>query len=336
MPSKKSPTSKQDKSTLSTSSFEKVIRDNQANNDESSASQLLDSSNHWSRIICECPLPSKDVNDSDLFLSKIKGGSDNNQFIYLDSDASYLATTSSSLEQSSVLGQFDIILEVDNYKVSGFTFNDIVKLLEHLAKKEDCIKLRSVKSQLSQLVPSRGSSSKLFNSSLLPLELNKFLEEPFQKGSVEYDLQQTIRENVYKRTVPCTTRPPRPGEVHGQDYVFLSNEEFINLKNNSLLLEYGFYNGFMYGTPIPPPQPRALYDKTNASLNENVAECAKVGQLKILENNESKQSGGGETIWIVWICIHSLNVNLVYSFFEEDQSGMASSFKSSQTSLQNE
>lgn len=37
----------------------------------------------------------------------------------------------------------------------------------------------------------------------LPKELRQFLTSRFPKGSVDHELQQTIRDNLYLRTVPC-------------------------------------------------------------------------------------------------------------------------------------
>ena len=41
------------------------------------------------------------------------------------------------------------------------------------------------------------------------------------------------------RTVPCTSRKPRPGEVNGVDYTFLSIEQFRALEAKGELLESG-------------------------------------------------------------------------------------------------
>ncbi|GIY52109.1 membrane-associated guanylate kinase, WW and PDZ domain-containing protein 1 [Caerostris extrusa] len=71
----------------------------------------------------------------------------------------------------------------------------------------------------------------------------KFLNTRFQKGSLDHDLQNTIRDNLYQRTVPCTTRTPRVGEISGVDYTFLSVEEFIALERTGSLLESGIYEG---------------------------------------------------------------------------------------------
>lgn len=48
--------------------------------------------------------------------------------------------------------------------------------------------------------------------------------------------------------ISCTTRAPRPSEVHGNDYFFLSIDEFKVKINNGDLLEYAEVHGNFYGT----------------------------------------------------------------------------------------
>ncbi len=48
--------------------------------------------------------------------------------------------------------------------------------------------------------------------------------------------------------VSYTTRPPRPGEVDGRDYCFVSEEEFDRLIRAGLLVEYVHQFGYYYGT----------------------------------------------------------------------------------------
>uniref|UniRef100_S4RBS4 Uncharacterized protein n=1 Tax=Petromyzon marinus TaxID=7757 RepID=S4RBS4_PETMA len=86
-------------------------------------------------------------------------------------------------------------------------------------------------------------------------DLKLYLNQRFQKGSVDHDLQQTIRDNLYLRTVPCTTREPRDGEAPGLDYDFISVHEFRQLEAQGRLLESGTYEGNYYGTPMPPEEP---------------------------------------------------------------------------------
>ena len=46
-----------------------------------------------------------------------------------------------------------------------------------------------------------------------------------------------------------TTRAPRPGEVNGRDYFFVTKEIFIQLDNAHAFLETNNYAGTWYATP---------------------------------------------------------------------------------------
>ena len=46
----------------------------------------------------------------------------------------------------------------------------------------------------------------------------------------------------------CTTRPPRPGEVHGRDYHFLSKEDFFHCLEAGEFLEHAVVHGNLYGS----------------------------------------------------------------------------------------
>jgi guanylate kinase len=50
-------------------------------------------------------------------------------------------------------------------------------------------------------------------------------------------------------SVSATTRPPRPGEVDGRDYHFLTPEEFEQRLARGEFLEHAMYARNMYGTP---------------------------------------------------------------------------------------
>jgi guanylate kinase len=53
-------------------------------------------------------------------------------------------------------------------------------------------------------------------------------------------------------SVSVTTRPPRPGEVHGREYYFVDDEEFDRLIESGELLEWAAFVGHRHGTPRAP------------------------------------------------------------------------------------
>ena len=58
-------------------------------------------------------------------------------------------------------------------------------------------------------------------------------------------------------SISATTRQPRPGEVPGRDYVFLSPDEFERIRGD--LLESAQVHDHFYGTPAEPVR-RAMAD----------------------------------------------------------------------------
>ena len=66
------------------------------------------------------------------------------------------------------------------------------------------------------------------------------------KGTVNARLLAT-GEFVY--SVSATTRAPRPGEVDGVNYHFVTREEFLSRIDSGDMLEYTEYCGNFYGTP---------------------------------------------------------------------------------------
>lgn len=65
-------------------------------------------------------------------------------------------------------------------------------------------------------------------------------------------LNALIAKNPRVRySISATTRPPRPGEVHGQNYFFLTGEEFGRRVDAGEFLEWAVFCGHRYGTPRP-------------------------------------------------------------------------------------
>ncbi|XP_061626778.1 membrane-associated guanylate kinase, WW and PDZ domain-containing protein 1 isoform X2 [Phyllopteryx taeniolatus] len=125
----------------------------------------------------------------------------------------------------------DIILEIGGTPVLGMTLGDVRGVLNSCPHP---VRIKTV---------SPGTT--------LCKDLRLYLSKCFTPGSVDSTLQQVIRENLYLRAVPCTTRPPRVGEISGTDYNFVSVEEFFSLEESGALLESGKFKGNYYGTPRP-------------------------------------------------------------------------------------
>ncbi|WP_044290810.1 guanylate kinase [Rivularia sp. PCC 7116] len=53
-------------------------------------------------------------------------------------------------------------------------------------------------------------------------------------------------------SISATTRPPRPGEVDGKDYYFISRSKFQRLIEEGEFLEWAEFAGNLYGTPRKP------------------------------------------------------------------------------------
>ena len=70
--------------------------------------------------------------------------------------------------------------------------------------------------------------------------------------------KDTVINELLKRddkivvSISMTTRKPRPGEVDGVNYYFVTKEEFEEKIRNDEMLEYAQYGSNYYGTPKAP------------------------------------------------------------------------------------
>ena len=67
------------------------------------------------------------------------------------------------------------------------------------------------------------------------------------KGTVNGKLLET---GDFAFSVSATTRAPRPGEQHGVNYYYITQEEFRQRIDAGEMLEYTCYCGNYYGTPL--------------------------------------------------------------------------------------
>jgi len=62
-------------------------------------------------------------------------------------------------------------------------------------------------------------------------------------------IRELIGRWPFYLSVSATTRPPRPGEVDGSDYIFLTDEEFTSWVDEERFLEWARFSDHRYGTP---------------------------------------------------------------------------------------
>lgn len=74
------------------------------------------------------------------------------------------------------------------------------------------------------------------------------------KSTVVARLRQ-LQPSIWQ-SVSVTTRPPRPGEIEGREYFFVSEPDFDTMAAGGKLLEWAQFAGNKYGTPRAPVQDR--------------------------------------------------------------------------------
>ncbi|MFO1154007.1 MAG: guanylate kinase [Rhodospirillales bacterium] len=74
------------------------------------------------------------------------------------------------------------------------------------------------------------------------------LSSPSGAGKTTIARALLARHADLHMSVSVTTRPPRPGEVHGHDYSFIDQQAFDRLVAEDQLLEYATVFGNRYGT----------------------------------------------------------------------------------------
>lgn len=78
------------------------------------------------------------------------------------------------------------------------------------------------------------------------------LSSPSGAGKTTISRKLLERDRNLHMSVSATTRPKRPGEVHGRDYHFTDLTSFELMRNKQELLEWAKVFGNYYGTPRAP------------------------------------------------------------------------------------
>lgn len=78
------------------------------------------------------------------------------------------------------------------------------------------------------------------------------MSSPSGAGKTTLSRALLASDHHIRMSVSVTTRPPRPGELDGKDYFFISKERFFEMRDAGDLLEYAEVFGNLYGTPRLP------------------------------------------------------------------------------------
>uniref|UniRef100_A0A673KQ89 Membrane-associated guanylate kinase, WW and PDZ domain-containing protein 1 n=1 Tax=Sinocyclocheilus rhinocerous TaxID=307959 RepID=A0A673KQ89_9TELE len=226
-------------------------------------SKVVHKKNHWTTKVNECTICKDARGELNV---QLLGGAENGEFAYIGP-----VNGNAVQYRHGKVSEGELLLEVETLSVSGLPLYDVLTVIKNC---KGPIRLKTVR---------QGNK--------LNKDLKHYLSQRFQKSSADYELQQTIRDNLYRHAVPCTTRLPRDGEVPGVDYNFLSVDEFLKLEQSGTLLEIGSYEGNYYGTPKPPSQPPSGKVITGDALQDSLPGSQQSTPRRTKSYNEMQNAG---------------------------------------------
>jgi guanylate kinase len=84
------------------------------------------------------------------------------------------------------------------------------------------------------------------------------MSSPSGAGKTTLSRKLLATDKNITMSISVTTRPPRPGEVDGKDYYFITKDRFAQMRDRGELLEYAEVFGNFYGTPKKPVEEALL------------------------------------------------------------------------------
>lgn len=141
-------------------------------------SKVIQKKNHWTSKVHECTV--KRGPQGELGVT-VLGGAENGEFPYVGAAAEAAGLPGGG--EGPRLGEGELLLEVQGIRVSGLPRYDVLGVIDSC---KEAVTFKAVR---------QGGK--------LNKDLRHFLNQRFQKGSPDHELQQTIRDNLYRHAVPC-------------------------------------------------------------------------------------------------------------------------------------
>lgn len=88
-------------------------------------------------------------------------------------------------------------------------------------------------------------------------------------------LRNKLTARNMKPSISITTRPPRPGEVDGKDYIFITEAKAEQMIENDEFYEYVRFNSWLYGTTKQQFKEDDIFIMTPAGISKIKSEDRK-------------------------------------------------------------
>ncbi|KAF0992756.1 hypothetical protein HZS_7220, partial [Henneguya salminicola] len=149
----------------------------------------------------------------------------------------------------------DIIMEINEIKVSGLTQYDVISIID------------SVEYTLTLVMKSKDGC---FTS-----DIRVHLSNNYKKGCKEDLFQDTIRFNLYRNAIPITTNSFLHSNINA--FKLVTFEEFYSMEENGKLLEVAYYDENLYGTPKPSKKLKYSDTKISSILSADIKKTEEKG-----------------------------------------------------------
>lgn len=132
------------------------------------------------------------------------------------------------------------------------------------------------------------------------------------KTSVVNGLLERFDINIMRRVITYTSRSPRPKEVHGKDYYFINEQEFVQKIDEKFFIEWSQAYGAYYGSP--KYELENLYKGTSLIMVLDLA-----GVNSVISDESLVRKYSPITIWIEVPDLKVLEERLLHRGSEKDE-----------------